>query len=56
MICQADVEQYLGGPEAEVEGTLKGFQEAIAYVHLNLANNRNSDCCFTKGQQVPIYG
>jgi hypothetical protein len=36
-IRQADVEEYLGGPEGEVEGTLKGFQEAIAYVFLNLS-------------------
>jgi hypothetical protein len=56
MMCQADVEQYLGGAEAEVESTLKGFQEAIAYVYTDLAERWNSDCCFTKGQQVPIYG
>jgi len=27
-----DVEQYIGGPDAEVEGTLKSFQDAIAIV------------------------
>lgn len=29
---QADVEQYLGGPEGEVEIPLRNFQDAIAYV------------------------
>ncbi|KAF8055240.1 Prefoldin subunit 3 [Lyophyllum atratum] len=27
----ANVEEYLGGPDAEVEGTLKNFQDALAY-------------------------
>lgn len=30
-IEQADVEEYLGGPDAEVEGPLKNFQDALAY-------------------------
>ena len=29
---QADVEEYIGGPEGDVEGPLKAFQDAIAYV------------------------
>lgn len=31
---QADVEEYLGGPDAEVEGPLKNFQDALAYASL----------------------
>ncbi|KAG6844321.1 hypothetical protein H0H87_007805 [Tephrocybe sp. NHM501043] len=27
----ANVEEYLGGPDGEVEGTLKSFQDALAY-------------------------
>ncbi|KIK01635.1 hypothetical protein K443DRAFT_132191 [Laccaria amethystina LaAM-08-1] len=41
----ADVEEYLGGPNAEVEGTLKSFQDAIAkyrYMDANLAQRRAS--------------
>ena len=29
---KADVQEYLGWPNAEVEGTLKAFRAAIAYV------------------------
>ena len=29
---QTDVEEYLGGADADVEGTLKSFQDALAYV------------------------
>jgi len=29
---QENVETYLGGPDAEVEGPLKRFQDALAYV------------------------
>jgi len=28
---QADVEEYLGGADADVEATLKSFQDALAY-------------------------
>ena len=28
---QTDVEEYLGGADADVEGTLKSFQDALAY-------------------------
>ncbi|KAF5378607.1 hypothetical protein D9615_007142 [Tricholomella constricta] len=41
----ADVEEYLGGPDAEVEGTLKNFQDALAkyrYMDSNLAQRRQS--------------
>ena len=31
-IFQADVQEHLGRPDAEVEGTPKAFQAAIAYV------------------------
>ena len=31
-VFQADVQEYLGGSDTEVEGTLKAFQAAIAYV------------------------
>ncbi|KAF9489713.1 hypothetical protein BDN71DRAFT_1511865 [Pleurotus eryngii] len=40
---QADVEQYLGGPEGEVEIPLRNFQDAIAkyrYMENNLAQRR----------------
>ena len=30
---QNDVEEYLGGPDAEVERVLNAFQNALAYVH-----------------------
>ena len=53
---QADVEEYLGGPDAEVEESLKGFQDAIAYVMSNFTNFGAMSSCFTKGQQVPIHG
>jgi len=32
----ADVEEYLGGPDAEVEGTLKGFQDALASANTDI--------------------
>ncbi|KAG6889210.1 hypothetical protein C0995_002670 [Termitomyces sp. Mi166 len=41
----ANVEEYLGGPDAEVEGTLKTFQDAIAkyrYMDSNLTQRRQS--------------
>jgi hypothetical protein len=34
---QNDVEEYLGGPDAAVEGVLSAFQDALACVFLNLA-------------------
>ncbi|KAH0579532.1 putative prefoldin subunit 3 [Termitomyces sp. J132] len=40
-----NVEEYLGGPDAEVEGTLKSFQDAIAkyrYMDSNLTQRRQS--------------
>ncbi|KAH7882732.1 Prefoldin subunit 3 [Phlebopus sp. FC_14] len=39
----ADVEQYVGGPDGEVEGPLRDFQDAIAkyrYMDSNLAQRR----------------
>ncbi|RDB18322.1 putative prefoldin subunit 3 [Hypsizygus marmoreus] len=41
----ADVEEYLGGPDAEVEGPLKSFQDALAkyrYMDSNLTQRRES--------------
>ncbi|KAG5643858.1 hypothetical protein DXG03_009542 [Asterophora parasitica] len=41
----ANVEEYLGGPDAEVEGTLKNFQDALAkyrYMDSNLTQRRQS--------------
>ncbi|KAG6916875.1 hypothetical protein DXG01_004784 [Tephrocybe rancida] len=41
----ANVEEYLGGPDGEVEGTLKSFQDALAkyrYMDSNLAQRRQS--------------
>ncbi|TFK32941.1 Prefoldin subunit-domain-containing protein [Crucibulum laeve] len=41
----ADVEEYLGGPDAEVEPPLKAFQDALAkyrYMDSNLAQRRAS--------------
>ncbi|KAF8227614.1 prefoldin subunit [Tricholoma matsutake] len=41
----ADVQEYLGGADGEVEGTLRGFQEAIAkyrYMDGNLTQRRRS--------------
>ncbi|GLB44336.1 putative binds specifically to cytosolic chaperonin (c-CPN) and transfers target proteins to it [Lyophyllum shimeji] len=41
----ADVQEYLGGPDAEVEGTLKSFQDALAkyrYMDANLTQRRTS--------------
>ncbi|KAF9468437.1 Prefoldin subunit-domain-containing protein [Collybia nuda] len=41
----ADVEEYLGGPDAEVEAPLKNFQDALAkyrYMDSNLAQRRRS--------------
>ncbi|KAF8060144.1 Prefoldin subunit 3 [Lyophyllum atratum] len=41
----ANVEEYLGGPDAEVEGTLKNFQDALAkyrYMDGNLTQRRQS--------------
>ncbi|KAF8884484.1 hypothetical protein BD779DRAFT_777878 [Infundibulicybe gibba] len=40
-----DVADYLGGPDAEVEGPLKNFQDALAkyrYMDANLAQRRQS--------------
>jgi hypothetical protein len=34
---QASVEEHVGGPDAEIESTLKQFQEAIAYVLVHCA-------------------
>jgi len=31
-MAQADVEEYLGGRDSDVETTLKSFQDALAYV------------------------
>ncbi|KAG6828469.1 hypothetical protein H0H92_007835 [Tricholoma furcatifolium] len=38
----ADVEAYLGGPDADVESTLKNFQDALAYMDSNLTQRRRS--------------
>ncbi|KIJ47175.1 hypothetical protein M422DRAFT_164199, partial [Sphaerobolus stellatus SS14] len=41
----SDVEEHIGGPDAEVESTLKQFQEAIAkyrYMELNLTQRRKA--------------
>ncbi|KAF8153780.1 prefoldin subunit [Crassisporium funariophilum] len=41
----ADVEEYLGGPDAETDGTLKAFQDALAkyrYMDSSLAQRRAS--------------
>lgn len=34
-ITQADVEEYIGGPDGEVEGPLKTFQDALAYASMS---------------------
>ena len=31
LITKTDVEEYLGGADADVEATLKSFQDALAY-------------------------
>ena len=33
---QTDVEEYLGGADADVEATLKSFQDALAYALFSL--------------------
>ncbi|KAF8624299.1 hypothetical protein AX15_005931 [Amanita polypyramis BW_CC] len=41
----ANVEEYLGGPDAEIEGTLRAFQDALAkyrYMDSNLTQRRQS--------------
>ena len=34
---QADVEEHIGGPDAEVEPALARLQDALAYVNYSLA-------------------
>lgn len=36
---QSDVEQHIGGPDAEVEPVLRAFQDAIAYVSTILSQS-----------------
>lgn len=36
LCLQSDVDEYVGGPDGDVEATLKRVQDALAYVdHLN---------------------
>jgi hypothetical protein len=54
---QSSVEEHVGGPDAEVESTLKQFQEAIAYVLVHCAFKMSVlMIAHPMYQQVSIHG
>ena len=60
---QTDVEEYLGGADADVEATLKSFQDALAYAFsygkpLSFFQWKKKKLIFIlwEAQQVPLHG
>ena len=51
---QSDVEQHIGGPDAEVEPVLRSFQDAIAYVPIEPLDSQVKTHFTLK--EVPVYG
>jgi len=52
---QADVEEYLGGADADVEATLKSFQDALAYAQFFTLLQWKVFILW-EAQQVPLHG